>query len=114
MAVLEKLKKALRSGSQVSLVGLRRIGSEIGEVASSLKKDPPRLILKIPKGKPIGTVYWSVSVDEPIKTVTFAKKKDAASLKRLLSKGSIHPYSSDIVRREITDKGYEPTYEDGK
>lgn len=45
--------------------------------------------------------------------VTFLKRKDAEHFKKLLAV-SVAGIKSDIVRREVTDEGYEPTYGDGK
>lgn len=64
-------------------------------------------MLKVPKSKPIGDVFWTVQ--SPIEPVTFTKKKDATAFAKLLHT-STNSLKSDIVRREVTKEGYEPTY----
>lgn len=83
-------------------------------VASFLKKERKQVqyILRIPKDKPIGKVFWSVQ--SSIEPVTFTRKKDAECFKDLLNNKAVHSYNADIVRREVTEDGYEPTYGDEK
>lgn len=61
--------------------------------------------------KPIGkTMYTVQSAIEP---VTFNKRKDAEYFKKLLIQ-STGIEKADIIRREVTDDGYDVTYEDRK
>lgn len=84
----------------------------IARVVSYLKpKNKPKIIFKIPLGKPIGRVYYTVQ--SPLDPVTFTKKKDATAFSKLLL-ASTAEIKSDIVRREVTDNGYEVTYGDRK
>ena len=84
----------------------------IAKVVSWLKpKENHRIILKIPLGRPIGKVYYTV--ESELDPLTFNKKKDAVAFKKLLLVSN-RELKSDIVRREITDNGYEVTYGDRK
>lgn len=76
-----------------------------------LPKDNPRIVFKIPLGRPIGKVYYTV--ESELDPLTFTKKKDALALKRLLLVSN-RELKSDIVRREITDNGYIVTHGDRK
>lgn len=70
-------------------------------------------MLKIPLGKPIGKVYYTV--ESELDPVTFVHKRDAKQFQDLLFRSvNIQGIKSDIVRREVTDKGYEVTYGDSK
>lgn len=82
----------------------------MARVGSFLKKERKRHILRIPKSKPIGNVFWTVTSN--IEPVTFTRKKDADCFKDLLNNKSVHNHNADIVRREVTDEGYIPTYGD--
>lgn len=53
------------------------------------------------------------TVQSPLDPVTFTKKKDATAFSKLLL-ASTAEVKSDIVRREVTDNGYEVTYGDRK
>lgn len=89
-----------------------RKGNVIQKVGSFLKRKPRvRYVLKIPKGVPIGNVLFTVQ--SRIEPVTFTSERDATTFKRLLRR-STHRIDSDIVRREVTDDGYVPTYGEHK
>lgn len=110
MVVSKERKKDLPSGKKASSAGLRRLGGVIATAAFFLKKQrKTRYILKIPKTKPIGKVFYTVQ--STIEPVTFTKHKDAKHFQHLLLV-STNSLSSDIVRREVTNEGYEPTYGD--
>lgn len=64
-------------------------------------------MFKIPLGRPIGRVYYTVHSE--LDPMTFSKKKDAVAFSKLLSVSNLE-LKSDIVRREITDEGYEVTH----
>lgn len=68
-------------------------------------------ILRIPKGQPLGKVYYTVQSE--LNPVSFRRRAHAELFKKLLAV-SVNPLKSDIVRREITDDGYIPTYGDRK
>lgn len=70
-----------------------------------------RYVLRIPKNFPIGNVFYTV--ESSIEPVTFTKRKDAEAFKKLLAQSTLI-IKSDIVRREVTDEGYIPTYGDRK
>lgn len=76
-----------------------------------LPKENRRIVFKTPLGRPIGKVYYTV--ESELDPLTFTKKKDALALKRLLLISN-RELKSDIVRREITDKGYIVTHGDRK
>lgn len=83
----------------------------IARVVSYLKpKNKPRFVFKVPLGKPIGKVYYTVQSE--IDPVTFKRKKDAVAFCKLLSLSTLE-LKGDIVRREIVDN-YEVTYGDRK
>ena len=67
-----------------------------------------RYVLKIPKTHPIGNVFYTV--ESTIEPVTFYKRKDAECFKKLLNSAATQNYKADIIRREVTDEGYIPTY----
>lgn len=103
--------KKVEKGSQLGKVR-SFLASSVG-VLVTLKEDffrkRPRYILRLPKGKPIGDVYWTVeSSGDP---VTFSKKKDAEEYKRLLLI-STAAVKADIIRREITNEGFIATHGD--
>lgn len=84
----------------------------IAKVVSWLKpRENPRIVFKLPLGRPIGKVYYTV--ESSLDPITFSKKKDAVAFKKLLLISNLE-LKSDIVRREITDNGYEVTYGDRK
>lgn len=66
-------------------------------------------VLRFPKTYPIGRVFYTVHSE--LDPVTFNKRKDAEAFKKLLALSS-HGYKADIIRREVTEEGYEPTYGD--
>jgi hypothetical protein len=70
-----------------------------------------RVVLRVPLNKPIGKVTYTI--ESLIEPVTFNKKRDAEAFRKLLNK-SVQGYKGVIVRREITDEGFEPTYGDRK
>ena len=112
MAESKEQQKDLQSGKKENLAGTPRIGGVIAKVVSYLKpKNKPRFIFKVPLGKPIGKVYYSVQ--SSFDPVTFTKKKDAVAFSKLLLISAAE-VKSDIVRREITDTGYEVTYGERK
>jgi hypothetical protein len=82
------------------------------KVGSFLRRRPnPRYVLKIPRGVTIGNEFWTVQSE--LNPVTFTQEKQAKSFARLLSK-STNRLRSVIVRREVTDEGYHPTYGDNE
>lgn len=82
-------------------------------VASLLKsKSRVRYKVRVPLNKPIGKT--SYVVQSTIEPVTFYKRKDAKLLKELLNKAATQNYKADIIRREVTDEGYIPTYPEGR
>ena len=111
MAVSKELKKDSQSGTKVSSVSSPKKDSVIVRVGFYLKnvgkRKVPKYIFKIPKSKPVGSVLYTVqSAYDP---VTFTRYDDALHFRALLSK-SVNDIKSDIVRREITEEGFEPTY----
>lgn len=58
------------------------------------------------KGRVGGKVAWQVQ--SSLNPVSFKREKDAKAFKNLLLAG-VHPISSDIVRRESDEDGYELT-----
>lgn len=105
---LRKLRRGLQPGKKKNSSLLSKLVNEIVRVGS-LKKN--KIVLKIPLGKPIGKVYYSV--ESELDPMTFKKKKEALAFQKLLLV-STSELKSDIVRREVTDKGYEVTYGDRK
>lgn len=104
MAASEEPKKDLPVGKKASSVSLRGLGKGIARGVSSLKRKPrPRHILKIPIGRTFGKIFYTVQ--SPIEPVTFTKHKDAKDFQRLL-KCSTSKLKSEIIRREITEEGY--------
>lgn len=67
-----------------------------------------RYIIKIPKNRPIGKVFYTV--ESTIEPITFYKRKDAECFKELLNKKATSSYNADIIRREVTDEGYHVPY----
>lgn len=67
----------------------------------------PRYVIRIPLNRPIGKVFYTVQ--STVEPVTFNKRKDAEAFKKLLAV-STAGIKGDIVRREVTEDGYEPTY----
>lgn len=107
--VKQEQQKDLQSGKKANLASTPKREGVIAKVVSYLKpKNKPRFIFKVPLGKPIGKVYYSVH--SSLDTVTFTKKKDAVAFSKLLLISTAE-VKSDIVRREILDK-YEVTYGD--
>lgn len=86
----------------------------IAKVASFLSRERTqyqRFVIKIPLNNPIGNVFYTV--ESELDPVTFLEEKDAKALQRLLRKSTL-ALKSDIVRREVTDEGFIPTYGDRK
>lgn len=109
--VLKEQQKDLQSGKKANLVSTPSREGVIARVVSYLKpKSKPRFVFKVPLGKPIGKVYYTVQ--SSFDPVTFTKKKDATAFSKLLLMSTAE-VKSDIVRREILDK-YEVTYGDRK
>jgi len=110
MAAKREQKKGLQSGEKESLADMLRKGSVITRVGSFLKRHKKtRFIVKVPKGKPIGNVIYTVeSAYEP---VHFNKRKDAKQYQELLARSTAE-LKADIVRREVTKDGYDVTYGD--
>ena len=112
MGVLKELKRVLLNGKKENSASSQKKGSVIARVVSFLiPKDNPRIVFKVPLGRPIGKVYYTV--ESELDPVTFKKKKDATTFSKLLLVSNLE-LKSDIVRREITDNGYEVTYGDRK
>lgn len=90
-------------------MSLQKAESVITRVVSYLRNKPRVQYekFKTPRNKPIGKIHYTVQ--SPIEPVTFKKKKDAVAFKKLLAV-SLNNLKSDIVRREVTDEGFEPTY----
>lgn len=105
MVAKRELPKGLRSGDPKNSEPLPRKGSVITRVGSYLKRQKqPRFVVKIPKNKPIGKCIYTVqSAYEP---VHFNKRKDAEAYKKLLAQSTAE-LKADIIRREITDEGFE-------
>ena len=79
----------------------------IARVASFLNKRPQVWhVLKIPKSN-LGTVFYTY--ESRLDPITSNKRKDAETLKRTLLLAT-HPIKGDIIRREVTDEGYNVTY----
>lgn len=109
MVVLGKQKRVSLNGNQANSANMPNKESVIAKVVSLLRKQPRiQHVLKIPLNKPIGRVMYTV--ESTIEPVTFYKRKDAECFKRLLNKAATHEHKADIIRREITDEGYIPTY----
>lgn len=65
-----------------------------------------KLVERLPITKPLPIVVKSrYTVHSQLDPVTFAKKKDAETFRRLL-KLSVHAYESNVVRTDMTDTGY--------
>ena len=106
-------KKDLPSGERASLKSLLKSALVTVEAAFFLRRHPRvRPIIKIPKNKPIGKVYWTV--ESTIEPVTFSKKKHAEAFKKLVNREATVNYQAAIIRREITDRGFIPTYGEEK
>lgn len=88
----------------------RRKNSVVMRVVESVMKRAgsrkPHYVIKLPLNKRIGRVFYTVQ--SPIQEVTFTKRKYAERFKELLEE-STEAYQSDIVRREVTEEGYELT-----
>lgn len=109
MVEWQELKKVLLSGKKESLVSMQKSESVIARVVSYLR-NKPRVEYekyKTPRNKPIGKVIYTVQ--STIDPISFKKKKDAVAFKKLLQ-DSNNSIKGDIVRREVTDEGFEPTY----
>lgn len=112
MAESRGQKKDSRSGKKASSVSMQVLVNAIARVASSLKRKPKiNYVLKIPLNKPLGKVLYTVH--STIEPVTFYKRKDAEAFKKLLGL-SASASKGAIVRQEITDEGYIPTYGENK
>ena len=107
---LEKQKKGSANGKKVNSASLPKRESVIAKVASFLKRERTqvRYIIKIPLNRPIGKVFYTV--ESTIEPVTFYKRKDAECFKQLLNNAATNHYNADIIRREVTDDGFIPTY----
>ena len=107
--VKQEQQKDLQSGKKANLASTPKREGVIAKVVSYLKpKNKPRFIFKVPLGKPIGKVYYTVQSE--LDPITFNKKKDATAFCKLLL-ASTSELKGDIVRREIVN-GYEVTYGD--
>ena len=115
MGVLKEVERVLLNGKRENSASTHKKGSVISRVGSFLSSlgggKSPRIIVKIPLNRPIGKVFYTVESDKD--PVTFNKRKDAEQFKKLLAV-SVAGIKSDIVRREVTEEGYEPTYGDRK
>lgn len=107
------LEKGSVPGSQKNSASLLKPEGVIARVAFFLrhKRRRARFVIRVPKLYPIGKVFYTV--ESPIEPITFTNKKEAKGLQRLLRRSTLQ-LKSDIVRREVTDDGYEPTYGDTK
>lgn len=111
MAESKEQKRGSQNGKMANLASTLKIEGVIARVVSYLKpKNKPRFVFKVPLGKPIGKVYYTVQSE--IDPVTFKRKKDAVAFCKLLSLSTLE-LKGDIVRREIVDN-YEVTYGDRK
>lgn len=94
-------------------MSLQKVESVIARVVSYLR-NKPRVEYgkyKTPRNKPIGKPTYTVQ--STIEPITFKKRRDAVAFKKLLQ-DSTNSIKGDIVRREVTDEGFEPTYGDRK
>jgi hypothetical protein len=81
---------------------LRNVSEIIG--GGLFQRQRPIFRVKVPMNKPIGKVLYTVeSAYEP---VHFTKRKDAKQYQELLARSTAE-VKADIVRREVTDEGYE-------
>lgn len=104
MAAKQEQQKGLLHGKRASSVILLGLVSGTVKVVSWLRNSQPkRYIVSLPKGRSFGRAFYTVQ--SPLNPVTFTKKKDAEAFKKLLE-ASTASHQSDIVRHEITDKGY--------
>lgn len=101
-------KRVLRRGKKISSVAMRRVVRGMIRAGSYLKpvKARGRRVEWNETKRSLGKYFYTV--ESPIEPVTFTRKRDAESFKRLL-KNSTAEYRSDIVRREITKEGYHVT-----
>jgi hypothetical protein len=106
---LSKPKKGSLNGKKKNSPASPRGESVIAKVASFLRRERQvRYIIKIPLNKPIGKVFYTV--ESTIEPVTFYKRKDAECFKKLLNTAATNHYKADIIRREVTEDGFIPTY----
>jgi hypothetical protein len=104
MVAKQEQQKGLLRGKRVSSAILLGLVNVTVRVASWLRNSQPkRYIVSLPKGRSFGKAFYTVQ--SSLNPVTFTKKKDAEAFKKLLE-ASTASYQSDIVRHEITDKGY--------
>lgn len=101
-------KKASLPGRVRSLVTILKSGLGMLGVGSSRKK--PRYVLRVKKNRPIGKVFYAVKSN--IEPVTFYRKKDAKHFVELLNSKATADYNAVIIRREVTNEGFIPTYGD--
>ena len=102
--------KDLVRGTKERLNAMLESVTVILEDALRRNSQRSRYVLRIPKTKPIGKVFYTVQ--STIEPVTFYKRKDAETFKRLLNQSSTGLYQADIIRREVTEEGFIPTYGD--
>ena len=108
--VFRKRKKVSQLGKTDNSASLPRRGNVITRVVSFLKPSKKKVLrIKIPKTHRVGKVTYTVQ--SQIEPVTFSKQKNAKLFKHLLE---VAGYTPDIIRREVTDEGYEVTYENGR
>lgn len=106
--VSREQKKVSPNGKKENSASSPAKGNVIARAVSFLKRKPKaQYIVKIPKGRPIGKVIYTVQ--SPLEPVTFNKKKEAVAFSKLLE-SSLAGHKSDIVRREITNDHYCVTY----
>lgn len=98
-------KKVLRRGRKTGWSSLLASGGGILRGAFFPKKKTKlKFNFKFGVSPRIGQVTYTVQ--SPIEPVTFHKLKDAKAFQQLLAL-STNAYKSDIVRRELTEEGYE-------
>lgn len=104
MAVSKKEEKEPQPGKLARTQILQRLGSVIQMVGSYLKTGGNQLVkLKDPSGKKLGTLEYRVSL--PLGSVSFAKLRDARTMKRLLATSN-SMVDSVIIRTDTTDEGF--------
>lgn len=111
MEVYKEGGKVLQLGKKTNSNGSLKRDSVITRVVSFLTPKTPRYIVTMPLNRPIGKVMWTVQYENV--NVTFRKKKEAKEFQKLLAH-SVAELPSVIIRREVTDEGYEPTYNGGR
>ena len=68
------------------------------------KSKSHRIVLKVPVKWGSNKVFYTVQSN--LDPVTFTKRKDAEAYRKLI-KLSTGEYKGDIIRREVTEEGYE-------